>query len=40
VLAGDVMTTGATLNACSKVLLKNGAKDVKVLCVARVKTTA
>ena len=40
VLVDDVMTTGATLDACSKALLKNGAKDVKVLCVARVKTTS
>jgi len=34
------MTTGATVDACSKALLKGGAKDVKVLCVARIKTTS
>ena len=37
-LIDDVMTTGATLNACSKILLKEGAKKVTILCVARVKT--
>jgi ComF family protein len=36
-LVDDVMTTGATLNACAKTLLKVGAKEINVLCVARVK---
>ncbi len=35
-LIDDVYTTGATLNACSKVLLKAGAKAVHVLTLARV----
>jgi len=37
VLIDDVLTTGATLNECSKVLLKAGAKTVNVLVLARVK---
>ncbi len=32
----DVFTTGATLNECTKVLKKNGAKNVFVLTLARV----
>lgn len=35
-LVDDVWTTGATLNACIKVLKKAGAKDVYVLTLARV----
>lgn len=35
-LIDDVRTTGATLNECAKVLLKNGAKSVDSLTIARV----
>ncbi|MGB0934982.1 MAG: double zinc ribbon domain-containing protein [Alphaproteobacteria bacterium] len=35
-LVDDVMTTGATINACTKVLLKAGASRVNVLTLARV----
>jgi ComF family protein len=34
-LIDDVMTTGATLNNCAKILLKHSAKDVYVATVAR-----
>lgn len=34
-LIDDVFTTGATVDECSKVLLKEGAKDVFVLTIAR-----
>ena len=34
-LIDDVMTTGATVNACSKELLKAGARDVFVLTLSR-----
>lgn len=34
-LVDDVMTTGATLNECSKVLLDGGAKEVRCLTLAR-----
>ena len=37
VLIDDVLTTGATVNECSKVLLKAGAKAVNVVVLARVK---
>lgn len=37
VLIDDVMTTGATLSECAKVLLKAGAKSVDTLTVARTK---
>jgi ComF family protein len=35
VLIDDVMTTGATLDACSRVLLEAGARSVRALTVAR-----
>jgi ComF family protein len=35
ILLDDVMTTGATVNECSKMLMKAGAEDVLVLTVAR-----
>jgi ComF family protein len=35
-LVDDVMTTGATLNSCTKTLLKAGVKSVKILTLARV----
>lgn len=35
VLIDDVMTTGATMDACSRVLLESGARSVKALTVAR-----
>jgi len=34
-LVDDVMTTGATVDACTRVLLKAGAHEVRVLTVAR-----
>jgi len=34
-LVDDVMTTGATVNACSRQLLRAGAKSVSVLTLAR-----
>jgi len=37
ILIDDVLTTGATVNECSRVLLKAGAKAVNVLTLARVK---
>ena len=40
VLIDDVLTTGATLAECAKVLLKAGAKSVDTLTVARVKKDA
>lgn len=36
ILVDDVFTTGATLNACSKTLLKAGAKEVQALTLGRV----
>jgi len=35
VLIDDIFTTGATVNACSQLLLSNGAKSVTVLTFAR-----
>jgi predicted amidophosphoribosyltransferase len=40
VLVDDVMTSGATLNAASRVLLRAGAKQVDALVFARVVTDA
>jgi predicted amidophosphoribosyltransferase len=34
-LVDDVMTTGATVNVCSKELMKGGARSVYVMTVAR-----
>ena len=34
-LVDDVITTGATVSAVAKVLMKNGAESVRVLCCAR-----
>lgn len=36
VLVDDVLTTGATLSACSKVLLRHGAASVSLITLARV----
>ena len=35
-LVDDVLTSGATISACAKILKKNGARKVFVLTVARV----
>jgi ComF family protein len=38
VLVDDVSTTGATLDACARVLVQSGAREVRALTVARVVT--
>ena len=38
VLVDDVMTTGATVDECARILLKAGAKRVDIVVLARVKT--
>ena len=35
VLVDDVVTTGATANACARALKKAGAREVRVLALAR-----
>ena len=40
VLVDDVLTSGATVNAAARVLLRNGARRVDVLVFARVVTGA
>lgn len=36
-LVDDVITTGSTASECSRMLIQAGAKEVRVLCMARVK---
>ncbi len=35
-LIDDILTTGSTINECAYTLKKSGAKDINVLCLARV----
>ncbi len=36
-LVDDIFTTGSTVNECSKMLMKSGATEVFVMCIAVVK---
>ena len=40
VLVDDVLTSGATVDACARTLLRAGARDVDVLVFARVVAAA
>ena len=40
ILVDDVLTSGATSDACTRVLLKGGAKSVSIACFARVMSEA
>ena len=34
-LVDDIITTGSTVNECSKTLLNNGAKEIRVISLAK-----